>query len=103
MTSPFSRPPAPLRTQVGRLGRLVRKELSTILRDRRTVITLVLMPLLLYPLLSIAFRQFLLAGRLGEGQVPDLIVAIPPGEDEKVIHNHLATGKRIIQGLPRLP
>ncbi len=47
--------------QVRRLGRLVRKELSEILRDRRTIITLVLMPLLLYPLLSIAFQQFVLA------------------------------------------
>src|SRR5438094_107687 len=41
-----------------RLGRLVRKELSEILRDRRTIITLVLMPLLLYPLLSVGFQQF---------------------------------------------
>jgi ABC-2 type transport system permease protein/sodium transport system permease protein len=47
-----------------RMGRLVRKEVSTILRDRRTVFTLVLMPLLLYPLLSIAFHQFLLAHAL---------------------------------------
>jgi ABC-2 type transport system permease protein/sodium transport system permease protein len=49
--------------QIGRLGRLVRKELNEILRDRRTIITLVLMPLLLYPLLSLAFQQFLLAGQ----------------------------------------
>jgi ABC-2 type transport system permease protein/sodium transport system permease protein len=50
----------------GRLTRLARKEVSEILRDRRTVITLVLMPLLLYPLLSIAFRQFFLAVRAEE-------------------------------------
>jgi ABC-type Na+ efflux pump permease subunit/membrane protease YdiL (CAAX protease family) len=42
-----------------RIGRLARKELSEILRDRRTIITLLLMPLLLYPLLSFAFQQFL--------------------------------------------
>jgi sodium transport system permease protein len=46
---------------VTRVGRLARKELSEIFRDRRTIITLVLMPLLLYPLLSFAFRQFLIA------------------------------------------
>src|SRR5262249_477959 len=39
---------------------LVRKELRETLRDRRTILTLVLMPLLLYPLLSLAFRQLLL-------------------------------------------
>jgi ABC-2 type transport system permease protein/sodium transport system permease protein len=37
---------------------LTRKELRETLRDRRTIITLVLMPLLVYPLLSVAFRQF---------------------------------------------
>jgi ABC-2 type transport system permease protein/sodium transport system permease protein len=46
---------------VARVGRLARKELSEILRDRRTILTLVLMPLILYPLLSFAFRQFLVA------------------------------------------
>jgi ABC-2 type transport system permease protein/sodium transport system permease protein len=46
-----------------RLGRLTRKELSEILRDRRTIITLVAMPLLLYPLLSVAFLQFAWIGK----------------------------------------
>ncbi|MBI3865856.1 MAG: ABC transporter permease subunit, partial [Planctomycetia bacterium] len=41
-----------------RLGRLTLKELREILRDRRTIVTLVLMPLLMYPLLSVAFKQF---------------------------------------------
>ena len=44
-----------------RLGRLTLKELREILRDRRTIVTLVLMPLLVYPLLSIGFRQFFLS------------------------------------------
>jgi ABC-2 type transport system permease protein/sodium transport system permease protein len=44
----------------GRLRRLVVKELREILRDRRTIITLVVMPLLIYPLLAIAFQRFLL-------------------------------------------
>jgi ABC-2 type transport system permease protein/sodium transport system permease protein len=41
-----------------RLVRLTLKELREILRDRRTILTLVLMPLLLYPLMSVAFQQF---------------------------------------------
>lgn len=35
------------------------KELREILRDRRTTVTLVLMPLFIYPLMSVAARQFL--------------------------------------------
>jgi ABC-2 type transport system permease protein/sodium transport system permease protein len=44
--------------RIRRLGRLTLKELREILRDRRTIVTLVLMPLLVYPLLSVAFKQF---------------------------------------------
>jgi len=44
----------------GRLVRLCLKELREILRDRRTIVTLVLMPLLVYPLLTMAFQRFLL-------------------------------------------
>src|SRR5947209_616162 len=50
-------------SRCARLGRLTRKELSEILRDRRTIMTLVAMPLLLYPLLSVAFLQFAWLGR----------------------------------------
>jgi ABC-2 type transport system permease protein/sodium transport system permease protein len=38
----------------------VRKELREILRDRRTIITLVVMPILIYPLLAVVFQRFLL-------------------------------------------
>ena len=41
-----------------RLMRLTLKELREILRDRRTILTLVLMPLFMYPLMSVAFQQF---------------------------------------------
>ncbi len=42
----------------GSTYRLAVKELKEILRDRRTIITLVGMPLLIYPLLSILFQKF---------------------------------------------
>lgn len=54
-------PPRVRRSSTGRLIRLCLKELREILRDRRTIFTLVLMPLLLYPLLSIAFYKYLLS------------------------------------------
>jgi membrane protease YdiL (CAAX protease family)/ABC-type transport system involved in multi-copper enzyme maturation permease subunit len=43
-----------------RISRLMMKELRETLRDRRTIITLVLMPLLVYPALSLVFKTFLL-------------------------------------------
>lgn len=46
---------------VARFGRLCMKELRESLRDRRTVITLVLMPLLIYPLLSLVLNRVLLS------------------------------------------
>lgn len=49
------------RLSLGRQARLAAKELKETLRDRRTIITLVLMPLLVYPVLSLAFRQFLVS------------------------------------------
>jgi sodium transport system permease protein len=47
-----------------RVFRLARKELREILRDRRTIVTLIAMPLLLYPLMSVVFLQFALASRI---------------------------------------
>jgi ABC-2 type transport system permease protein/sodium transport system permease protein len=46
-----------LPASLSRLGRLTRKELRETLRDRRTIVTLVLMPLLLYPMLGLVLRQ----------------------------------------------
>ena len=51
--------PRDRRQMLGRLRRLVVKELREILRDRRTIITLVVMPLLIYPLLAVVFQRFL--------------------------------------------
>ncbi|MEX0824718.1 MAG: ABC transporter permease subunit [Pirellulaceae bacterium] len=47
-----------------RLVRLCRKELRETLRDRRTIMTLVLMPLLVYPLLSMTLQRVLLSSNL---------------------------------------
>ncbi len=52
--------------RAGRLWRMYRKELRETLRDRRTMITLLLMPLLLYPILSLALNRFLLSVNVPE-------------------------------------
>ena len=49
----------------GRIWRLAAKELRETLRDRRTITTLVLMPLLLYPILSLIFQNFLVSSIQG--------------------------------------
>ncbi|MFK8111609.1 MAG: ABC transporter permease subunit/CPBP intramembrane protease [Rubripirellula sp.] len=45
----------------GRVLRLCQKELKETIRDRRTILTLLMMPLLVYPILSMALNRFLLA------------------------------------------
>lgn len=45
-----------------RLARLCLKELRESLRDRRTIVTLILMPLLVYPLLSLVLNRVLITG-----------------------------------------
>ena len=46
---------------IPRLMRLTLKEMRETLRDRRTIMTLLLMPILLYPLLTLAFQRFVLS------------------------------------------
>jgi len=53
--------------QPGRIWRLCLKELRETLRDRRTVTTLLLMPILVYPLLSVALNRLLFSARAGSG------------------------------------
>ncbi|MFO0878559.1 MAG: ABC transporter permease subunit/CPBP intramembrane protease [Gemmataceae bacterium] len=65
-----------LGSSLARLGRLTRKELSESLRDRRTVLTLVLMPLLLYPVLAMAFLQLMQYKRV-EKEWPQFRVGVP--------------------------
>ena len=62
----------PLRTwrpALGRLARLCLKELREILRDRRTIVTLLLMPLLVYPLLSLGFQRLMLTSLDGAREI----------------------------------
>ena len=58
------------RFSVARVMRLAQKELRETLRDRRTIITLVLMPLLVYPVLSVALKQFLVSSTIQASVFP---------------------------------
>ena len=60
-------------SRLNRLVRLTLKELREILRDRRTIVTLVLMPLLMYPLMSVAFQQFFVS-HMGTTRAPRYMI-----------------------------
>lgn len=75
-------PPMESERSFSRWLRLARKELQEILRDRRTIFTLVLMPLLLYPLLGFAF-SYLHAAKDGGGTVPQYRLGFENNEEGK--------------------
>lgn len=77
--------------RLARLGRLALKELREILRDRRTIVTLVLMPLLMYPLLSVAFQQFFLS-QMAHVETPRYTVGFPSNDDAAFFVHVLKAG-----------
>src|SRR5439155_25922028 len=81
---------------VARVIRLARKELRETLRDRRTIITLVLMPLLVYPVLSVALRQFLVSSSAASKQLP-LRIATKTEDEWRKLAVLLAQGDKLIQ------
>ena len=90
MPDPPNRPqlwesPAPNRPHhhqpKNRLVRLCQKELRETLRDRRTIITLVLMPLLVYPLLSMALNRFLISATTGSTEEAPYTIGV--GSDDE--------------------
>src|SRR5271155_5707474 len=80
---------------VARVGRLARKELAEILSDRRTILTLVLMPLLLYTLLSFAFRQFLMVFMTSTVQGKELRIGVESEERKRLVEAYLAFGAEV--------
>lgn len=84
---------APRQSWVTRVVRLTRKELRETLRDRRTIITLVLMPLLLYPLISVVFTQFMLLNSSVAGKTVQWNVAVRHPEDFDTLMGALKVGE----------
>lgn len=97
-----SEPPPYAPSSGSRLGRLVRKELSETLRDRRTLLTLVLMPLLLYPLLALVVRPVTSARLLEEAAV-SYRIAFTTEHDANQIVRFLGQGADLLvqQGMFR--
>jgi ABC-2 type transport system permease protein/sodium transport system permease protein len=61
----------------GRFWRLCLKELRESLRDRRTIVTLVLMPILVYPLLSMALQRLLVGSASRAGADVAYAIGVP--------------------------
>lgn len=81
----------------GRIQRLALKELRETLRDRRTIVTLVLMPIIVYPMLSLAFQKFLLTGAAGTSQLAAFRIGVESEEDGKTVREALQRGLIIQQ------
>jgi ABC-2 type transport system permease protein/sodium transport system permease protein len=80
---------------LARQWRLTRKELAETLRDRRTIVTLLVMPLLVYPLLSIIFRQFLTVSlKPGQGT---LIIGVDEPRDATLLKAWLDAGSDVLR------
>ena len=81
------------RQQAGRLWRLVLKELREILRDRRTIVTLVVMPILIYPLLAVVFQRFLLTSLSGSEDLT-YVIGVDSQIEGQVLERQLEAGNR---------
>lgn len=79
----------------GRAWRLARKELREILRDRRTVITLILMPLLVYPLLGSVMSKGVLS-TLSTAKAVDCHIYVETAEDAQRFATAMAMGEQIL-------
>jgi sodium transport system permease protein len=79
-----------------RVARLARKELRETLRDRRTILTLVVMPLLVYPVLSFALKQFLLTTTSQEKNVR-LIIRTDTQDELLALAVLMDRGDRLIE------
>jgi sodium transport system permease protein len=87
-----------LSARLGRVWRLVRKETTGVLRDRRTIVTLFLMPILLYPLLAICFRQFFLSQQADEAP-PVYRIGFRDEKEAAAIAGYLSVGRDTLSQL----
>jgi len=79
-----------------RIGRLCLKELREILRDRRTTITLVLMPLLAYPILAMAFQELLITS-VQPTNPAQVVIGVDSDEVQIELLKFLAIGQNLVQ------
>jgi membrane protease YdiL (CAAX protease family) len=94
------------RTRWGQVFRLSGKELKETLRDRRTIVTLIVMPLIVYPILSLVFRTFLFSnlGNAGQSEEIKYQIAVKTElsqDDLTMFLQELSDLVKISEGRPR--
>lgn len=75
--------------------RLCQKELRESLRDRRTIITLVLMPLMVYPLLSVIFQRFLFTTADSITATAGYVIGVEDEESAELLQTYLGMGHAV--------
>lgn len=73
--------------------RMAQKELREILRDRRTIMTLIGMPLLIYPLLGVTFQK-LLVSQASQKTKYEYRIAVASQHDSQILNNLLQQCER---------
>ena len=86
---------SPAHLSLARTMRLALKELREILRDRRTITTLVLMPLLLYPLLGVMVKRGLLSSLESTGATAFRVV-VESAEAIEQLSRQLEEGEALL-------
>lgn len=82
---------------VGRLARLSLKELRETLRDRRTIVTLVVMPLVLYPILALVFQRFLFTSLTTQGTTEEYVIGVDSNESLVQLTRQLELGEAALR------
>lgn len=83
--------------QTARIYRLCLKELRESLRDRRTIITLVLMPLLVYPLLSMILQRLLISTSASTDQEANVVrIGVNDEGLQRPLQEAIARGKHLL-------
>ena len=80
----------------GRLWRICRKELRETLRDRRTIGTLILMPILVYPILCLVFQRSLFTSFAPAAELRT-VIGVPSEEMGQTLKEALAAGEAILK------
>ena len=87
----------PSNGQFARWARLTLKELRESLRDRRTIITLVLMPILVYPLLGVAFNKYLLTTLKPKPDAAGFKIGVENEQQKEIIQFYLVMGEAALE------
>lgn len=80
----------------GRLWRLCQKELRESLRDRRTLFTLVLMPILVYPLLSMALQRLVIGANTKTKADTEFVIGVENEETANQVRQLLEEAEQTI-------